>query len=199
MVRYRCARATQGARRSTMSAGRVARQRDDRLHRLEQGRVGPVNVVDHDQQRTLAREDLDQPAEGPRQLLLAVRPRRETHRARETVRDHRPRSSPGQQCLQPLDRGLARLVFPDACGLANDLRKSPVGHPLAVRETTSAQDPSVRRHDLCQLCDQPRLAHARFTDDRRRSTSSFAHGQRRTSPRADPARPGARPCARSDA
>ena len=60
---------------------RVARRVGEVLEELEQGRLGPVDVLDHDHERPVAGETLEDAADRPEDLLLRA-PARRTGRSR---------------------------------------------------------------------------------------------------------------------
>ena len=83
-----------GRARQTTAARRRARGGGDVLQGVEQRRLGPVDVVDEDDERTVARRDLEQAPDGPVRLLDRDRagrtPTRRAMRARDAAA---PRSS----------------------------------------------------------------------------------------------------------
>ena len=58
----------------TSRIGCAARERDQVLEQVEQGRLGPVDVLDDQHERALGGDPLEQPAHGPEGLLGLGRP-----------------------------------------------------------------------------------------------------------------------------
>jgi hypothetical protein len=111
--------------------GGVSRPLRHVLDQLEQVGLGPVQVVEDDDQRTLVGEALEQPSHPPVPLL---RRRRRLGQA-DHLGDALGRS-PVRVVLEGRGdlrhRLLERVLFGDAGGLLDDLEHRPEGDPLAV-------------------------------------------------------------------
>ena len=127
-----------GRARQTSRIG-AWREAADVLDEVEQGRLGPVHVVDDDDERPLARERLEEPADRPEGLLRPrVRGLGEAHRAGDPLRDQLGAVVVADELG---DRGLRS----SSGDLLDDLRERPVGDPLAVGEAPADDDTRARR------------------------------------------------------
>ena len=96
----------------------------DMLDQVEQGRLGPVQVVPDDDERTLGGRLLEQLADGERDLV----------RGRRLVAPEQDTQRPGDE------RRKVALLEPQ---LLHDLDDRPVRDPLAVGKTTALDDGRV--------------------------------------------------------
>ena len=149
------ARAAQLGPRRAHEEQRPLRSVGELLEQVEQRRVGPVDVVDHDDERLALGEHREQRA--PRAVQLDAERRRLEPREllvagveadRERERGGRRSGEIGQQLrgerLDPRDRDLGRVVVGDAGDALQDLGERPVGDALAVGEAAPDQDPRAR-------------------------------------------------------
>ena len=113
-----------GTRRADEEDRRVPRQVGDRLDEVEQGRLGPVDVVDEDDERPLVGEVLQRATERPDELFLGRR-RLETDEADEAARDRRCLRQSGDERVDPLTLRLGGVAFLDAGRLPDDLGDRP--------------------------------------------------------------------------
>ena len=137
---------------------RIGEVRDE----VEEGLLGPMEVVDDDDQRPAGRDRLDQPARRPECLFDRERARGQPDGGLEPLRhsavggEHRP---------DPLARGLRRILVGDAGCLPDHLGQRPERDALAVRQAPAAQDRDAvgAAHELLQ---QARLPDAGWSEDR---------------------------------
>ena len=137
--------------RQAEEQNRPAREAADILEQVEEGRLGPVKIVDDDDERPIAPECLDEPPNGPEDLF---RPRvavAEAHRTGDPVNDQ---LGALVICDELGERGAGAV----SADLFDDLGERPVGDPFAVREAAPDHDarPLADRRD--ELVGQTRLA-----------------------------------------
>ena len=116
----------------------VAREVGDVLDQVEERRLAPVDVVEDDDERPLARSRLEQLAERPGDLLAG---RRRTSRS-----PSRPRIAVAATARPPSSR-----VGRDLRQLLDDLDDRPVGDALAVGQAAAAQRRARRRRAAEEL------------------------------------------------
>ena len=123
------------AREAEQEDRRAAREAEDVLEQVEQRRLGPVDVVDGDDERSRGGERLEEPAKRPRRLLrrarLVVAPIAPTI-SRVAIG---PRSTFARSPPSPAQDRLRDL--------AHDLGEREVGDPLAVRDAAPDDDARV--------------------------------------------------------
>ena len=139
---------------SSGRAGQSSRSGASRLQsamcssEVEQGRLGPVDVLDDDDQRPVAREVLEEPPDRPEQLLLRRDVRRQADRDRRRVAASSvgvvasPSSSARILRRAPASASSASSIPAAARTISRD---RPVGDALAVRQAAAAQDGRLRR------------------------------------------------------
>ncbi len=108
---------------------------DEMLDQLEQGRGGPMNVVDDHDHRPASRHRLQERPDAPEEL---------GHRELFVVPAERGAHAPGDlgvvgQNLEVPHRRVRSLLRPDSCGVANDLHQRPEGDALPVRQTPTSE------------------------------------------------------------
>ncbi len=130
---------------------RVAAPAGQVLDEVEEGGLGPLDVVEHDDEGTLLRERLEQPAHGPVELVGA----RAWLGAADGLEDAPVRDLPV---------GLARERAVEV-DVAHDLDEGPVGDPVPVRETAALEHLRFSG-GRDQLGRKPGLADAGLADDR---------------------------------
>ena len=109
---------------------------------VEQGRFGPVDVLEDHDDRSLSRNRLEQPQKREEDLLASDR---------------------GIAGDRVADRLGGRAL---GAGLTEDLAQGPERDPLAVRKAASGEDRRLTGHPPSQLLAQPRLADPGRTQDR---------------------------------
>ena len=151
-----------------------ARPFEQVLDEIEQACVGPVEVLEHRNERLLRRQELDEAAPRREEILLICRPA-----LGEAEKMCEPRLDPGtlvgigdmglDACPQFLERRRGKLFLENAGARPNHLGKSPVGDTLAVGEAAAAVPPHVvdKAVDvLLELPGEPRLPDSGDPDDR---------------------------------
>ncbi len=139
--------------------GRVA-VRHDVLDELEQGRLGPVDVVEDEDERPVRSELLEELAGGPRQVLHRERLLREPDR-RLHARNH---VGVADERAELPARLLGGVFLDDRRGLAHRLSERPERDPVAVREAPAADDGGLVRGRSHELLDESRLADTCLAD-----------------------------------
>ena len=128
----------------------VRRVLDDLLDELEEGRLGPVDVVEEREHRLLPSEAFEQAPRPPDQLLDRERRRREPDRRRDALGDlwvARERS-------QLLECRLGGVAFRDLRRVAHRLGERPEGDAVSVREAAAAQDPEALTQPRDELVEE---------------------------------------------
>ena len=146
------------------------------LDQVEERRLGPVEVVHHDDERPRSRERLEQPPDGPEGLLARPSSRAaEPERLGHALGDQLGLLVPGEPRRDRRCGLLAGVQALRARDLPDDLGQRPVGDALAVGQAAAAQDRHVAGEPARELPHEPRLAHARVAE----------HGQQVAGPIAD--------------
>ena len=128
---------------------------------VEECRLGPVDVLDHDDQGPFAGEVLEQRADGPEQLLL----RRGL--GREPDRRGDPRGENVSVAFGPEYRpdlgtcSLGTVALVDARHSPDDLADRPVRDAFAVRQAATAEDQRLGPDRRTELRHEAALAHPR--------------------------------------
>ena len=131
------------------------------LDEVEQGRFGPLQVVEHDDDRAVGREPLEEAADRPEELLDGCGLGGDPERLGQPGEDRLGVLDPGEAIAQSVHdrRGVGFVVEPDR--RAEELRDRIPGDPLAVRQASAAEDgrrPRARPGE--ELVDEPALADA---------------------------------------
>ncbi len=134
---------------------RLARPFRDVLDQVEKGGLGPVDVIQHDDERICPRERLEQPA-GCAEALggcqLALGQPDDLGQLAGNL------CGVGLALEQKLDLpcGVRRRVrFCQACGCADDLGEGPERDALPVRQAAAANDHGVGAEPPGELLDEP--------------------------------------------
>ena len=126
----------------------------DVLDEVEKRRLGPVQVVEDDDEWTSLRERLEVATARPLRLLLGAGDAVEANRCGNPVRDE----------IVPGDRRDRRPIR--AGGRSDDLRERPVRDPLPVRETPADDETRIVAEPLDELADEAGLADSRRSQAR---------------------------------
>jgi hypothetical protein len=118
---------------------RPGRERDDVVDEVEQRRLGPVDVLEHRDERAPSRQRLEQSPERPRGLV-------------------RPARGAEDQARGLLVDEVAQLP---AVAPAEHLRERPVRDPLSVRRAAADEHGRPLLQPGAELADEPRLSDAR--------------------------------------
>ena len=137
---------------------RVADPAEQVLDQVQEGRLGPLQVVEGDHERRVRREALEQPADRPHRLLRGARAAGDSDRARDPGRDL---ARVGLALDKPLDSLAGNLA---GCP-PDEVSERPVRDSLAVGEASSGEDGGLFVDARQQLLDEPRLADPRRPDD----------------------------------
>ena len=139
-----------GSRKANDQHRRVLRPPAEILDQVDEGRLGPLKVVEADDQRLLARQVLEQAAHRPHRVLGRSRHLPEADRPRQTRRDP-PRFR--FVLHQLLDRLLREL----ACRAADEVSERPVRDALPVRQAAAEKHTGLCARVRQQLVHQARL------------------------------------------
>ena len=165
----------------------AARPLDEVVDEVEQRVVGPMQVLEDEDERTLFRERLEEPAPGRERLAALRRPpspsrcrgrRADAGAARPTRPRRRPAGPSGPARLELLGR-LARAFGLEDSGLRlDDLPERPERDAFAVRKRAAVapvDEPELSRLDrLEELEDQPALADPGDADERQELRRALA-------------------------
>ena len=134
----------------------------------EQAFVGPVEVLQHDDQRLFESQLFDEAQPGGEVLLALGRRRLETEQRPQAVSHPGVVVAIGHDDVE-LRRDRRRIVGLENAGLClDDLRERPIAHPLTVGWAAAQAPPDHLGSGVDvaeQLVDQPGLADAGFADD----------------------------------
>ena len=137
---------------------RVAHPVGDVLDQVEKRRLGPVDVVEDDDERLLLRERLEQPAHGPERLLGRA--------AGAVPADDRGDPLGDDRGIRASDRRFdpgAHVLLPERLG--DDLRDRTEGDSLAVRQAAAGEDARALADLGRSLREQARLADTGGAED----------------------------------
>ena len=148
-----------------------------------------MEVLEHEEKRTVFGQQLEETADPPVELGLgdlrrgirALRGGLDREQIRERCRDGPElvdvtRRQSAQQIRELRRRSLVFVAAQDARGLLDDLDDRPVRDPFAVGEAAAGEDLPVRRCARRDLLDEPALADPRRADEHRhRRARSRAH------------------------
>ena len=146
------------------------------LDQLEQRLLGPVDVLEDEDQRLRLGHQLRPFARGPGDLLLAALAVNRFEHASGEPEQVGDRLC-GAALAELLDGDVERVVVGDVRGALDHLGQGPVGDALAVRETPAVEDGrSFERGE--ELVGQAALADARLAVDRDEVRAAVALGAR---------------------
>ncbi len=144
---------------------------------VEQRRLGPLDVVDDHDQRTLGGRGRQELRDRPGSLFGGCRTLAEPEQLCDARRNHRPAVEGRQHVVEPRTRLGHRVVVVDSRKLAHDLSDRPEGDSFAVREASAADDPGPRPDPMLELGGESRLAHPRLSDHRDQPAAAFVGGR----------------------
>src|SRR5919106_2090073 len=162
--------------RETQDQERRAHPVGEVLDEIEQRFLGPVDVLEEEDERLHVAERLHDLPRRPRDLLGA---------SLALERLEHPRREPEHVCdrlllaarPQLLERLLQRVVVGDPGGGLDHLRQRPVGDSLAVRQAASRQDARALE-PVDELPREAALADSRLAEDREQMCAAVADGAR---------------------
>jgi hypothetical protein len=142
------------------------------LEEVEQARVGPLHVLEHEDRRRLLPQTLEQDPPGREEVLMvAGRPLLESQQMSEPRLDPAALLRIGDVLLdrrvQLRERESRLLVLDDAAAHPHHLRQRPVRHTLAVGEAAAAMPEDVVREPVDVLLELPREARLADAGDAR--------------------------------
>ena len=133
------------------------------LDEIEERGLGPMDVVEEDQERSLPCKQLEELARAPEELLQRELLATEPDRRGDSVDD--VAAAFAHECGELGERCFRRIVLADGRGLSHGLDKRPEGDPLPVGEAATAQDLRPRSDPLDELVVEARLSDTRVADD----------------------------------
>ena len=140
---------------------------------VEQGGIGPLHVLEHEDRRVDVGEPLEEQAPGGEQVVPLEAPFLEREQVTQTGLDEAALLGVGQMLLDDLrelrERARRLLVLGDARAPAHHVGKRPVGDALAVGEAAAAmpvRDLGEPVEVLVELPRKPGLADAADARDR---------------------------------
>ena len=152
----------------------AAREVGDVLHQIQERRPSPLDVVEDHDDGPLPRERLEEPANGPRDLLRS-RGIGHTGQLGDPVGDRVPVFVVLQQRRHVVSERLRRCRGEPTCRLLHDLQDGEEGRSLTVREAPAPIDGGLGHVDE-ELLDQPRLAHSGRPEDGHQATRRIGDG-----------------------
>src|SRR5581483_9615826 len=143
---------------------RRGRGRGDVLDQVEEGVLGPVDVVEDDDEWLSCGRQLEEPPRSPEHLVQWVSAFGEA----DCRRNAYGRIGTLRSCeLEKARTGLlGRVLAVDAGGVARDLEKGPERDAASISQAPATYDPAFRRDPAPELVDEARLAGARLRDER---------------------------------
>src|SRR2546423_2490820 len=143
---------------------RRGRGRGDVLDQVEEGVLGPVDVVEDDDEWLSCGSQLEEPPRSPEHLVQWVSAFGEADCGRDA---HGRLGTLGSCELEkPSARLLGRVLVADAGGVARDLQKGPERDAASISQAPAADDPAFGRDPAAELVDEARLAGAGLCDER---------------------------------
>jgi len=142
------------------------------LEQVEQGLLGPLDVLDAHHEGTLARGDLEQAARGPERLFHRELPVAEPHHRGQALCDATVACGLRKELLR---RGFGTVRLVDPGELPCDLDERPEGDAAPVGKASTGHEPRVGAP--LDLGDQPRLADSRLREERHEPRPALAHDQ----------------------
>ena len=138
---------------------RVPRPIGDMVDEIEERRLGPMEILEDDDQWTLARERLEQLPHRPEGLLRRPSCRGPTDRGVDPRGDRVGLAVVAEE----RDERQGRIV---CCEVLDDLAERPERDALAVRKASSGDDPGASCEHRAQLRRESRLPNPRRSEDR---------------------------------
>ena len=160
---------------------RTAAEIEDVPEQLDQDRLGPLEVVDEQDQRAFSGEGLEEAPDRPADLLARDRSSVRPDDRRDPVAHEVGPVRPGDDGLKLGQRRHPRLAGARCPSRREDeLSDRPVGDPLAVRQAARAQDRGPLGDPGEGLGDEAALADAGRADDRDQARHSLRERPART-------------------
>ena len=147
---------------------------DDRADQVEEGLLGPVDVIDHDDERSLGGQRLEHARDRPERLLDREHGVDQTDRRADPLRH--VRALRPEERLELGARVLQRVAVADPGDLPHDLGERPEGDAVAVGETAPTERCGGVGRSLEERTQEPGLPDARGTDHGRELGSTVFDG-----------------------
>src|SRR5207248_1818451 len=148
----------------------VARTITEMFDEIEKRRLSPVEIVDNDDDGTLARKRLEQSTRGPERLFRRKRSVLEPHRSGKPLDDAFRFGISLEQLRNPRASHLRRRGAVDGGRSPHDPAQGPKRDSVPVGEALASQDGRFVA-DLCdQLVEKTRLADSGYPEDREEMT-----------------------------
>jgi len=133
--------------------GNAGRGVGDVLDKVEEDRLGPVNVVEDQDEGPAAGDRLNDGPHTPEQLVLAISTRAETHEGPNPQRGVLVAPAGERPQLGPCR--LIRIIRENSCSLAEGFGDWPEGDAIPVGQASAPQHLSMPAHVADELLDQP--------------------------------------------
>ncbi len=144
----------------------VLRPVRDVIDQVEQRRLGPMHVVEHDHERPAPRQRLQERPDRPERLVHAGRALADPDHLRHAFGGLLAAAFAGNDPRDLAPRLGRRVAVGQAGRLGDDLDDRPERDPLAVRQAPPPERDRARTRGGEELLDQARLADARRSQDR---------------------------------
>ena len=144
------------------------------LDEVEERALGPLDVVEHDDERPRAGDLLDQPSDRPGRALVLGDRIDDADRLRDPLGDEVRVGSVAEQSADARASFVCGLVSAQLGGLPDRLLQRPVRDALAVREAASLGDRRVVGPRAEELLDQAGLPDACIADHRHEPAHAVA-------------------------
>ena len=162
-----------GSRHRQEEDRRLTGEVGDVLDQIEEGATRPLEVVEHDHDRPLSRERLQEPAAGPEDLLGSGH-LSDPGELRHAFGDRLPVLVVVEETRDTVAEGVGRSLIGRADRLLHDLDHGEERRPFPVRQAASAVD-ARRRNAREELFDEARLADPGRSQDRDQVTGRIRH------------------------
>ena len=152
------------------------REFQELLDEVEECLLCPMQVIDHDDERAVARQGLEEAPSRPRDLAGGTAPALESERLDEERSHGLGVVRAREKCLDPPARDRGRLLVANPRRLTHDLPERPVRDPLAVGKAPPREDACLGLDRGQELEGQTRLADPRLPEDGHEPTGVFRDG-----------------------
>src|SRR5438552_362333 len=133
---------------------------------FEELRLAPMDIVEHEHERSAGRLRLEEQTDGPERLLRIGASGRQTDGLNHAVGDELSLVDALDHRGDPAAGDLLRIGFSEPGRLSHNLSNGPERDPLAVRETPSLEHQGALLRRATELLDETRFPDPRRTEDR---------------------------------
>ncbi len=140
--------------------------------------LGPMEILDHDQEGPPTGDGFEQPADGPEQLLLGGGLGRQADGAADPDGEDIGVAFAREQALDLRSRGVGPVALVDPSGSVDDLADRPVGDPVAVAQAVPDEDCGIPRAIGQEFGHQAALADARRGNEGEKGRPPFGARRR---------------------